>query len=413
MGIFYKNSSNLPTQLWIIARYFESISLLIAPLFFHRKLYPIRLFIIYLTVISILLSALFFTELFPDCFIEGKGLTFFKKASEYIICLILVFAALLLIRNREQLSSNTFRLLVLSITLTIFSELSFTFYKSIYGIPNLFGHLLKIISFYIIYKAIIETGFQKPYELLFKNLTKANEQLNNQKAELEAVNATKDKFFSIIAHDLNNPFSSLLGYSNLLMKELDNFSKEQTREFAHNINIAASKLSRLTGNLLFWAGSQTGRIEFNPEKTDVYSLVNNNMDVQLPSAKEKQIILTSHVKKHTFAWCDENMISTVIRNLLSNAIKYTQTGGEIRIEAAQTDSLIELSVVDNGTGINKENADKLFRIDVKFSNIGTSGETGTGLGLMICKDFVEKNNGTIWVESEPHVGSRFTFTLPK
>ena len=412
MGIFYENSANLPTQLWIIARYIESISLLIAPLFFSRKLNPRRLFSIYLIVISLLLGILFFTGWFPDCFIEGKGLTRFKKTSEYIICLILFFAVILLVRNRRQFSNNIFRLLVLSIAISIFSELSFTFYKSIYGLANLTGHLLKIISFYLLYKAIIESGLRKPYAFLFKNLFNANEQLNIQKKKLEAANATKDKFFTIIAHDLKNPFNSLLGYSDLLMKEPEILLNDRTREFALNINMATKKLVRLSENLLYWARSQTGRLEYHPEKIDLQGLVNANIDILLPNAKDKQIILKSRIEEPAFAYCDKNMISTVIRNLISNAIKYTHPDGEIRIQASKTDTSVELSVIDNGIGIRKEDAEKLFRVDVKYTNTGTSGESGTGLGLILCREFVEKNNGKIRVESEPDKGSCFTIALP-
>lgn len=412
MGVFYINSANLPTQLWIIARYVESISLLTAPLFFKRKLYPARLFSVFLAVIFLLLGILFFTELFPDCYIDGTGLTQFKKTSEYVICLILVFAVILLIKHRDEFSHNTFRLLVLSITIGIFSELSFTVYTNIYGLANLTGHLLEIISVYIFYKAIIESGLKKPYEFLFKNLMRANEQLNIQKTKLEEANTTKDKFFTIIAHDLQNPFNSLLGYSDLLMKEADMFLNEQAREFAYNIHISTIKLLRLSKNLLYWARSQTGQLEYHPQKTDLETIVTGNVEVLLPGAKEKQIIVKSRVEKHTIVLCDKNMISTVIRNLISNAIKYTNPGGEIRIEASRTGSFTEISIIDNGIGISKEDAEKLFKIDVKHSGIGTAGETGTGLGLMLCKEFVEKNKGKIRVESEPGKGSRFIFTLP-
>jgi PAS domain S-box-containing protein len=179
MGVFQGYETNLPTQLWISPRYLESISFLIAPLFFKRKLKANFIFIGYTLATSILLLSIFYWNIFPACFIEGMGLTPFKKISEYIISLILLGSIVLLLKNRREFEREVMQWVVLSILLTIVSELAFTFYIDAYGLSNLIGHIFKVLSFYFIYKAIIQTGFSKPYNLLFKNLKESEERFRN------------------------------------------------------------------------------------------------------------------------------------------------------------------------------------------------------------------------------------------
>ena len=177
MGVFIGYDANLPTQLWIIARYLQSISLLVAPWFIDRKLNLTSILGFYLSTTILLLAAVFSSTLFPDCFIEGKGLTPFKVASEYIICFILVCSFVLLFRCREKFDPEILKLIALSIICTIISELAFTFYISVYGLSNLIGHFFKIFSFYLIYQAIIVTGLKNPYSLLFYDLQKSHEEM--------------------------------------------------------------------------------------------------------------------------------------------------------------------------------------------------------------------------------------------
>ena len=184
MGVFQGYGANLPTQLWIAARYIESFSLLIAPLVLGRKLRSSFVLMGYLLAVVILLASIFHWRIFPDCFVEGVGLTPFKKISEYIICFILISSIALLVRKQKEFDRVILRFLVASILLTIVAELAFTSYISVYGIANLFGHLCKIISFYLIYKAIIETGLTKPYDVLFRNLKQSEEALRGKETVL-------------------------------------------------------------------------------------------------------------------------------------------------------------------------------------------------------------------------------------
>ena len=181
MGVFQGNDANLPTQLWIVARYAESLSFFIAPFFSNRKLRVNLVFFVYAVAIALIFGTIFYEPIFPDCFIDGKGLTPFKKISEYIISLILLGSMVLLIRKRREFEKSVLIWIVWSIIVTIISELAFTFYISIYGLPNLAGHIFKIISFYLIYKAIIEMSLTKPYSLLWRNLKLSEERLREEK----------------------------------------------------------------------------------------------------------------------------------------------------------------------------------------------------------------------------------------
>jgi signal transduction histidine kinase len=184
MGVFQGDSANLATQLWLAARYVESLSLLVAPLVLGRKLKSRFVGIGYFLVFFILVASIFYWRIFPDCFVEGVGLTPFKKWSEYIICFILAISVVLVVRKKKEFDKVVLHLLVASILLTIAAELAFTHYISVYGISNLFGHFLKILSFYLIYKAIIQTGLTKPYDLLFRNLKQSEEALRGKEAAL-------------------------------------------------------------------------------------------------------------------------------------------------------------------------------------------------------------------------------------
>lgn len=230
--------------------------------------------------------------------------------------------------------------------------------------------------------------------------------------KLEHVNAMKDKFFSIIAHDLKNPFNTILGFSNLLYEAYDNFNEEQRKNFIKNICEASESTFKLLQNLLEWSRTQTGSIEYKPERLDLSSLIDENLQIIKSGAKTKGITVRSDVVEGTYAFADTNMIRAVIRNLLSNAVKFTNSGGVVSITSNQSDHSVDICISDSGVGLEPEDLNRLFRIDDQFKSLGTNNEQGSGLGLILCKEFVEKNNGKIWVESEAGVGSNFSFRLP-
>ncbi|MBA7520479.1 Adaptive-response sensory-kinase SasA [subsurface metagenome] len=253
-----------------------------------------------------------------------------------------------------------------------------------------------------------------------QKIEEQTEELMTQKEELEKVNkhlkelnSTKDKFFSIIAHDLKNPFNTILGFSELLVKNYDTLSEEKKRNFSEAIHTSSENVFNLLENLLQWARSQTNSINFEPVTFNLNQIVEENIDLLKEMHQKKKIKVYYHTVENFNVFADRNMINTVIRNLLSNAVKFTNEEGEIWINLNRKKNNILIDIEDSGIGIAEEEKTKLFRVDVHFSREGTGGEMGTGLGLLLCKEYVEKNRGKLWVESEIGKGSIFHFTLPK
>lgn len=256
----------------------------------------------------------------------------------------------------------------------------------------------------------------KPESILFveRDITdrkKTEQEIQLQNEELRELNATKDKFFSIIAHDLKSPFNSILGFSELLKAEARDLDIDSIVEYACIINSSVLHTFGLLENLLEWARMQQGRIPFEPQKILFNSIVNTEFERLKNSADQKNIELINKVSENLIITADENMVSTVLRNLVSNAIKFTLKGGVVMVEAGVEDDNVKISVCDTGIGIKPETIEKLFTIETSFTTRGTENEKGTGLGLLLCKEFVEKHNGKVWVESEEGKGSCFNFTL--
>ncbi|MCF8364486.1 MAG: tetratricopeptide repeat protein [Bacteroidales bacterium] len=235
--------------------------------------------------------------------------------------------------------------------------------------------------------------------------------------ELEEANATKDRFFSIIAHDLKGPFNGLLGFADLLFNDFEMLSEQKKKEFSGFIKESASDIYKLLENLLEWASSQTGRIQLSPEKLDVAEIISETIKANQLMLHNKRIEISKQINTSHLALADEDTIKVVIRNLLTNAIKFTPKGGRINFtvedfphETAGRKIIIKLK--DTGVGIKNSDIRNLFNLKEKFKSPGTEKESGTGLGLILCKDFIEKNGGELFVESEPGVGSTFSFTLP-
>jgi len=268
------------------------------------------------------------------------------------------------------------------------------------------GSLFIILLIIILYnRYLLKKKTNKQLEIAIKKISKSE-------AELKESNATKDKFFTIISHDLKGPFSSLLGFSDILATEAEKYNKDTIVEFSKIINTSAHHLFDLVQNLLLWAGSQSGKLRNNPEKINLRELCVKNISILKNNAEEKNIALNQEIPEDQYVYVDRNIASTVIRNLVSNAIKFTNSGGTVTITSVQKDNLIEISIIDTGIGISEENRKKLFRIDTHYSTEGTSAEKGTGLGLITCKEFIEKSGGKIWIEGEQGNGSTFKFTLP-
>ncbi len=242
---------------------------------------------------------------------------------------------------------------------------------------------------------------------------KVEDSLKKSNEELKILNTTKDKFFSIIAHDLRRPFQSLISYSESLAKEIESLSHEEIILFSKGLNDNLNNLYGLLENLLNWSMMQRNVLEYKPINLNLNDVVKKIIGISNQSAMEKNISLSSNVDTGTFVYADIDMLCSVIQNLIINAIKFTKPEGRIIVSSIEKDGFVEVSVQDTGIGIDSKKSFEMFNFNTLFTTDGTSGEKGTGLGLPLCKEFVERNDGKIWVESELGKGSKFTFTLCK
>jgi PAS domain S-box-containing protein len=260
-------------------------------------------------------------------------------------------------------------------------------------------------------------GDSTPYQVFvtMQDITRrkeAEEMLLKRKTELRELNAQKDRFLSIIAHDLKSPFNAILGFSNLMVEQLQSGDYNGLEQHARIVQQSSERAMELLVNLMEWARSQTGRIEFNPEFFELNSVIGEILALMEEVAHQKNIALKNLLSHNLPVYADKPMISTVIRNLVSNALKFTPDYGEVTISARIAHLEVVISVADTGIGIPAERINKLFRIDEGFSTPGTRKERGTGLGLILCKEFIDKHKGKIWAESTVNSGSRFHFSLP-
>ncbi len=263
--------------------------------------------------------------------------------------------------------------------------------------------------------SIIYIYYRKQKQLSKANseLSDLNRQISEQNQQLNNLNITKDKFFSIIAHDLKNPIAALRNLSELMVDEYNNLDDNELYDFTKEIKDTSSTLFELLENLLIWSNSQSGKIDFKPVRMDLCYIIKSNIDLMRLAARRKDIELSSKGDCPCYINIDHNMITTVIRNLVSNAIKFTNNGGKITVSHTEYEDNVIISIKDNGIGMSEKIRERLFRIDVTVTTLGTNNERGTGLGLIICKEFIDMHEGTIEVISTQGEGSDFIITLPK
>mgnify|MGYP001241866371 FL=1 len=267
----------------------------------------------------------------------------------------------------------------------------------------------------IFYEARIVVNYENEVLMLLRDITlqkEAEAQLRKVTEDLKQANASKDKFFSIIAHDLRTPLIGLIGYAEILSEDIDELETSEIKEYASNIVDISRQTIKLLSNLLEWSRLQTGKIQYNPADVKIHSLVNNIFQLLKSNAQHKEIELINSTDENHIAFADENMIYSVLNNLTSNAIKFTRVGGRIEVSSEIKGEEIVVTVKDNGVGIDEENLKNLFELDKSFTTPGTQNEKGSGLGIILCRDFIKKHGGKIWVESKVGEGTSFYFTLP-
>ncbi|KAF0217246.1 MAG: multi-sensor signal transduction histidine [Geobacteraceae bacterium] len=435
MGVFPGFGANLPTQLWIAARYLQGFSLLAAPLFLGRRLNPRFAVAGYTVAVSLLLLSIFTWRVFPDCFVEGVGLTLFKKVSEYIIAALLVASLAFLLRKRRAFHRDVVRLLTASIVLLVLAELAFTLYNDVYGISNMAGHFFKLIAFYLIYKALIETGLARPYDLLFRELKLseerlaakadeleevnleleaanlelevANQELEETNREMEAVNAELEAFSHSVSHDLRAPLSNINGSCQVLTELCADKLDEQSKRFIHYIHEEIRRMDKLIAALLKF--SKVTRQELHREESDLSNMasaVATDLQMRQPGRR-----VTFTIAEGVKCCGDTVLLRVVMENLLGNAWKYTGKEESASIEFGMTESEEKpvYFVRDNGAGFDMGEAHRLFGA---FQRLHDRSEfEGTGIGLATVQRIIQRHGGRIWAEGEAGKGATFFFTL--
>jgi signal transduction histidine kinase len=414
MGVFEGFDANLPTQLWIAGRYLESLSLLAAFFFLASRFRYQWILQGYLIVTATLIFAIF-AGFFPDCFVEGSGLTPFKKNSEYVISAILAVTLVCLYRRRAEFDPGIFRLIAASILCTIVAELAFTFYVSVYGLSNLVGHFCKIISFYLIYKAIIETGLTEPYRLLFREIrlrehtiVALNEDLQHHVGRIEEANKELETFSYSVSHDLRAPLRSINALGQILLEEYNDKLDDEGRNYLARINKATSKMAQLINDLLQF--SQVSRATMKKVETDLGAMAAEITAEFKRLHPERQVEV--HIPEGLTAQGDPTLLGAVLDNLLGNAWKFTAKRAQAVIEFGRTrldDGRTPFFIKDNGAGLDMSYGDKLFN---PFQRLHHENDfPGTGIGLATVQRIINRHGGKVWMEGAVDQGATVYFTL--
>lgn len=240
----------------------------------------------------------------------------------------------------------------------------------------------------------------------------AEKQLLENEKRLKELNATKDRFISIIGHDLKNPFNTIIGFSELLLDDIINDNYSDIQQYAQIINDSSHRVNQLLNNLLKWSRTQSGKISFKPEEFNLVHVLHDIQALLSETARNKNIAIELPDYKEQMIKADVDMTHTILRNLISNGIKFTPKGGKVSVQINASKDKTVVSVTDNGIGLKKEKLDNLFRIESNETTTGTNGEKGTGFGLLLAKEFVDMHNGEIWAEKNEGKGVTFKFSLP-
>lgn len=398
---FYAN------QLWVVGRFMESISLLLGFYFLKRKkrVNAIWVMVIYAIISTIFILLILVFKVFPECFIEGVGQTPFKIVSELIIIGILSLAIVGLYKNKDRFPKGILYSILLSFIVTIISELFFTIYIHNYGISNILGHFAKIVSFYLIYRSIIKTGINEPYQVIFNNL-------NEKKMELQRLNEEKTQLFSVLAHDLRNPFNGLLNLSQIIYDEYDELPPEELKTFIKDIYVSSRSLFTITDNLLEWSRINLENLNIKRERVRLLEIIQKTQEMLKLPLESKRIKLVPMGLEDVTLMADKQSLFIIFRNIISNAMKFSFENSRIEITHNDLGQEVQIEIKDYGIGMTKHKLKSLSN-SLITSTPGTQHETGTGLGINIIKKHLELNQGKMTIKSVENEGTTVVLSFPK
>jgi signal transduction histidine kinase len=406
MGVFadYSFPAN---QVWIVARLMEACSLLLFSFILRLKG---RGLILYLAAYALLtaagLASIFVFRSFPACYVAGIGQTGFKVAMEIVVISILAMASITLMLRRKAFPRDIHENLQLSIVLTAVSELAFMLYISNSDWVNMIGHLLKIASFYLVYRSIVVTGLERPQELLFSKLKRSEE-------DLRRANEAKDTLISILGHDLRSPLAGIHGVASMLALDRSRVSEDELDNCLVEIAKSATSSLDLAEKVLSWARCQSGELHPSPTPLDPARILRDEASLLAESARNKGVRLEVCAAEVPALLADANMLSTIVRNLLQNAVKFTPAGGRVGASVTSSSSECVLEIEDTGAGMSEEELGRLFRLDGRLRGVGTSGERGTGFGLVVSAEFSRKMGAVLEADSRKGEGSKFRVRIPR
>jgi signal transduction histidine kinase len=406
VGVFGESTTNLATQLWLAGRFLQSATFLLAPLFLKRRLNRLLTLLAFSVVTFILVTSIFDWGVFPKAFHDGIGLTDFKKISEFSIALVMLISAALIYRSREAFESSVVRLLIASLFFAIAAEMIFTSYTTAFDILNFIGHIFKFLSFYLMYRAVIQTGFTRPYALLFRDLKEREEALQRQTAALQERNRELDAFSHTVAHELGNPLASI--DSSIRALSSKTLPEKDQKDFQEGIIRTIQKMGTIIDGLLLLAEVRKTEVDLIP--VDMQAIISGARERFLDTVQERHAILTEPkewppVLGHA-VWLEE-----VWSNLINNALKYGGDPPELQFgyDSQAPEGQVRFWLRDSGHGLTQQEMGRLFR---PFTQIESGQSIGYGLGLSIVRRIIEKMGGTVGVESQQGEGSLFFFTLP-
>jgi signal transduction histidine kinase len=414
MGVFPGYTANLPTQLWIAARSMESLSILASTFYITRRIRFGPVFVVYSVISALLVVSIFYLHIFPTCYVEGIGLTPFKKMSEYVISAILLVSAYLVYRKKGEFTEGIFALFITSIVLTVCSEVSFVFYVSVYGFSNMVGHILKVLSFYLIYRAIVIKGIREPYDLIFRNLRvseeslrKLNSRLTLSAGELRRSNEELEQFAYVASHDLQEPLRIVASYAQLLEMRYRDKLDADADDFIAYIVSGVKRMQQLIEDLLNYSRVGTRGRAFKPVDCNrIVAAACENL-----AAAIGECGATVAYDSLPTVTADASQLTQLFQNLIGNAVKFRADNAPVvNILAARDTDRWVFSVKDNGIGIPREYGDRIFAVFQRLH--GTDKYPGTGIGLAIARKIVERHGGVIWVDSQIEEGATFRFTIP-
>jgi signal transduction histidine kinase len=405
MGIFvgYQFPAN---QVWVVARFLEAFALCTFSFFdFGNRAHARAVFAAYFVITVSGLVSIFVLRNFPVCYIAGVGQTPFKIGAEIVIILILIAASIILFYRHGIYDPTVYRMLQLSIVITAFSEFSFMIYLGNYDILNLLGHILKIISFFLVYRAVVVTCLERPQEILFQ-------ELRDTTTELRRSNEAKDNFISILSHDLRGPLSGIMSLASSYAGAEPESSDSSEVQAMTEIAKAADSSLRLVERVLAWAKARSGTYASQLENTDAAVVINYEIQAIEGRATRKGVELRVDHASDSVVRTDADILALIVRNLVQNAVKFTPKGGSVTVSSRHEDGVFIIEVADSGVGMDETTLSRLFDASARITTPGTEGEKGSGFGLVLCAEFATHLAGSLTAKSTQGAGSVFTLSLP-